>query len=471
MTTYEEELFETYDDEEALFTEDERIAYKDSTHDIVSKVGYLIGVPKYRFEDDRYRLRLDLYETLDKNKTARIVRNLCIVRASIERNFGRINDMMRKEFKSIFNMPDLVPQDALNQLEFDGVGLRLRANAKLGEYIIEINRLIRDRINNCKSIFPVWLNWDYVRDIFNMKNGLTEAGIKEAANVYFSHLECYPYGIYINWVPQQCGNILYNDKKFVTLMYQWHNDYFTDYSKVSDASSFVKSSVYEFIEDADQVVMAVDCENSDPYRLCATLKGLDADILSKIKKIMLFDDIHTVDAWRILESHTKIPVEHIMTERVMATKSLVDIEMTAMTCREHYRNLVDSFIIVSSDSDYWGLISTLPDAKFLVMIEREKCGPDMKAALANSGIFYCYLDDFYTGDGEDLKKNALFNELFRSLDKAINLNAKLMLNDALTATRIEMPVSEKKQFYAKYIKNMKLVIDDDGNVSLELNIK
>ena len=471
MTTYEEELFETYDDEEALFTEDERIAYKDSTHDIVSKVGYLIGVPKYRFEDDRYRLRLDLYETLDKNKTARIVRNLCIVRASIERNFGRINDMMRKEFKSIFNMPDLVPQDALNQLEFDGVGLRLRANAKLGEYIIEINRLIRDRINNCKSIFPVWLNWDYVRDIFNMKNGLTEAGIKEAANVYFSHLECYPYGIYINWVPQQCGNILYNDKKFVTLMYQWHNDYFTDYSKVSDASSFVKSSVYEFIEDADQVVMAVDCENSDPYRLCSTLKGLDADILSKIKKIMLFDDIHTVDAWRILESHTKIPVEHIMTERVMATKSLVDIEMTAMTCREHYRNLVDSFIIVSSDSDYWGLISTLPDAKFLVMIEREKCGPDMKAALANSGIFYCYLDDFYTGDGEDLKKNALFNELFRSLDKAINLNAKQMLNDALTATRIEMPVSEKKQFYAKYIKNMKLVIDDDGNVSLELNIK
>ena len=471
MTTFEEELFDTFDYEDPTFTEDERIAYKDSTHDIVSKVGYLIGVPKYRFEDGRYRLKLDLYETLDKNKTARIVRNLCIVRASIERNFGRINDMMRKEFKSIFNMPDLVPQNALNQLEFDGVGLRLRANAKLGEYLIEINRLIRDRINNCKSIFPVWLNWDYVRDIFNMKNGLTEAGIKEAANVYFSHLECYPYGIYINWVPQQCGNILYNDKKFVTLMYQWHNDYFTDYSKVSDASSFVKSSVYEFIEGADQVVMAVDCENSDPYRLCATLKGLDADVLSKIKKIMLFDDIHTVDAWRILESHTKIPVEHIMTERVMATKSLVDIEMTAMTCREHYRNLVDSFIIVSSDSDYWGLISTLPDAKFLVMIEREKCGPDMKAALANSGIFYCYLDDFYTGDGEDLKKNALFNELFRSLDKAINLNAKQMLNDALTATRIEMPVSEKKQFYAKYIKNMKLVIDDDGNVSLELNIK
>ena len=233
----------------------------------------------------------------------------------------------------------------------------------------------------------------------------------------------------------------------------------------------MKSSVHEFIEGADKVVMAVDCENSDPYRLCATLKGLDAGILSKIQKIMLFDDVHTVDAWRILESHTTIPVEHHMTERVLETKSLVDIQMTSLTCREHYRNLVDSFIIVSSDSDYWGLISTLPEAKFLVMIEREKCSPDMKTALANSGIFYCYLDDFYTGDGEELKKSALFNELYRSLDKAINLNVRTMLNDALTATRIDMPPAERKQFYDKYIRNLKLAIDDDGNVSLEINIK
>ena len=72
-----------------------------------------------------------------------------------------------------------------------------------------------------------------------------------------------------------------------------------------------------------------------------------------------------------------------------------------------YKNDVDSFVIVSSDSDYWGLISSLPDAHFLVMIEREKCGPDMKEALADSGIFYCYLDDFYSGNSEDIKKQVL----------------------------------------------------------------
>lgn len=467
MEAYTEDLIQA----QTYFEEDERILYKDSTYDIVSKVAYLIGVPKHIFENEHEPPRIEVYELLDKDKAARIIRNLCVVRAAIERKFGKINDKIRKEYKSIYSLPDLIPQDALNQLDLDGASFYKKSSTKLAHHIIEINKLIRDRINNCKHIFPVWLNWDYIRDLFNMKDGLTEEGTKAAAGVYFSNLECYPYSIYINWVPQQNGNILYNDKKFVTLLYQWHNDYFGDYSKVSDAGSFVKSNIYDFIDDAKRVVMAVDCENSDPYRLCATLKGLDTDITAKIQKIMLFDDVHTVDAWRILESHTKIPVEHIMTERVKQTKSLVDIELTAMTCREHYVNLVDSFIIVSSDSDYWGLISSLPEAKFLVMIEREKCGPDMKAALANSGIFYCYIDDFYTGDGEELKKSALFNELYKALDEALNLNVYDMLEAALTATRIEMSTAAKRQFFDKHIRPMKLVIDEAGNASLELRRK
>ena len=467
MEAYTEDILET----EEYFEEDERILYKDSTYDIVSKVAYLIGVPKHIFENEHEPPKLEIYEILDKDKAARIIRNLCVVRAAIERKFGKINDKIRKEFKSIYSLPELIPQDALRQLELDGASFYKKSSTKLAHHIIEINKLIRDRINNCKHIFPVWLNWDYIRDLFNMKNGLTEEGTKAAAGVYFTNLECYPYSIFINWNPQPNGNILYNDKKFVTLLYQWHNDYFGDYSKVSDAGSFVKSNIYDFIDDAKRVVMAVDCENSDPYRLCATLKGLDADITTKIQKIMLFDDVHTVDAWRILESHTKIPVEHIMTERVKQTKSLVDIELTAMTCREHYVNLVDSFIIVSSDSDYWGLISSLPEAKFLVMIEREKCGPDMKAALSNSGIFYCYIDDFYTGDGEDLKKNALFNELYKALDDALKLNVNDMFESALTATRINMSAAAKRQFFEKHIRPMRLVIDEAGNASLELRRK
>ena len=466
MKPYEDNYIETtYDlDEEA-------IKYKDSTYDIVSKAAYLMGVPKRIFENEHEPPKIEIYDALNKDKNARIIRHLCIIRTEIERNFKHINEKMKYDFRSILSMPEYIPQDSLQQLTADGINFVKKSSTKLAHHIIEINRILSDRINNCKAIFPSWLNWDYIRGLIIMTNGLTEEGTLVAAGKYFENRNCYPYSIYINWDPQPRGNILYNDKKFVTILYEQHNDYFTDYSKVSDAGSFVKSSIHEFIEEAQRVVMAVDCENSDVYRLCATLKGLDPAVLAKIKKIMLLDDVNTVDAWRILEKYTDIPVEHIMTERVKRTKSLVDIELTARTCMEHYRNLVDSFILVSSDSDYWGLISSLPEARFLVMIEREKCGPDMKAALANSGIFYCYIDDFYDGNSEAIKQNALFNALYRHLDNALHLNVYEMLDAAVTATRIDMTEVEKERFYDKHIRNMYLVIGENGDVAIELKRK
>lgn len=466
MDTFLDEYVPTYED-----IDEEQARYKDSTYDIVSKVAYLIGVPKRIFELEHEPPKLDIYERMDKDKNARIIRHLCVIRTAIERGFKHISEKMKYQYRSILSMPEHIPEESIQQLTADGINFYRKSNSKLNQHIVEINKIISDRINNCRYLFPTWLNWDYIKQLFIMPNGLSEDGTKEAANTYFSNLECYPYKIYINWIPHPYGNILYNDKKFVTILYQQHNDYFTEYSRVSDAGSFVKSNIYDFVEYAERVVMAVDCENSDPYRLCATLKGLDQDILSKIQKIMLFDDVHTVNAWRILESHTKIPVEHIMTERVKQSKSLVDIELTARTCMEHYKNNVDSFVLVSSDSDYWGLISSLPDARFLVMIEREKCGPDMKAALANSGIFYCYIDDFYSGNSEAIKNSALFNELYRYLDDALKLNVNDMLDAAISATRITMTTQEKRQFYDKHIRQMKLVIDPDGNVSIELRRK
>ena len=36
--------------------------------------------------------------------------------------------------------------------------IRDRSSTKLCHHIIEINRLISDRINNCKSLFPIWID-------------------------------------------------------------------------------------------------------------------------------------------------------------------------------------------------------------------------------------------------------------------------------------------------------------------------
>ena len=125
-----------------------------------------------------------------------------------------------------------------------GITFIKKSSTKLCQHIIEINRLISDQISNCKSLFPIWSNWKYIKELFVMPNGLTEAGTKEAADIYYANLSYYPYQVYISWVPMDEGNVLYNGKKYAALLYQWHNDAFTEYSKISDAGAFVKNNIY-----------------------------------------------------------------------------------------------------------------------------------------------------------------------------------------------------------------------------------
>lgn len=437
-----------------------------NTFEIVSKMAYLLGVPKHIFEKETEPPQIDTYNRLEYNKSARIVRNLCMIRTAIQRNYKRINDKMKTEFISILSMPDLIPMDCITQLSNDGVSFIKKTSIYPSHHIIEINRLISDRINNCKNLFPLWLNWEYVRELFVMPNGLTDAGAKAAADQYFSNISAYPYQVFMNWIPENAGNILYNDKKFVSILYESHNDYFEQFDKVSDVGSHVKGNIYDHIEESEKVFMMVDCENSDPYHLCATLTNLDSEYTSKITRILLFDDEHTVSAWRILEQYTDIPVEHMLIERVKQDKSLVDYRLVARACQEHYQNQVDSFILVSSDSDYWALITALPAAKFLVMVEHEKCGPDLRTALEDSGIFYCYIDEFYSGNADTIKIKALLKEMCSYLDDALTLNVNTMFSEALRATRIEMSTAERKQIFDKYIRKLKLEISDNGDVRI-----
>lgn len=445
----------------------EENAYDHNTYAIVSTVGYLLGIQQRTFEKESGPLKLAIFNQLEEIKHARIVRNLCILRMSIIRNFKSINIIMRNEYKGIMSIPEYIPTDAINQLASDGI--ILKSNYRLSHYILDINRLILDRINNCQSLFPNWLNWQYTRNIFIMPNGLMEAGTKEASDVYYTNKSFYPYNTYLNWPPSDQGNILYNDKKFVQLLYEWNDDEFTDYSKVTHVRNNTKNDICDFIEDSECIVMFVDCENSNPYRLCAVLRELETDLAGKLSKVVLLDDIHTTNTWSILEKYVDAPVERILIERLKQDKSLVDIRLTAEVCKEFYQNKTDSFLLVSSDSDYWGLISATPDAKFLVMLEKEKCGPDMKAALRSNWMHYCYLNDFYTGNLDDIIQGALLTETRNLLRQVVNFNAFDILNQVIKAARIDLSKEEQQLFYNKYLKKMHLFLDNEGNAIVELN--
>ena len=445
------------------------IDYPNSTYLVVSKVGYLLGVPKRYFEQGQ--LQMEYFDAMDRDKNARLIRNLCIIRNAIEQNYSKINARFRNDTKNLHTLPEYIPQEAIEQLTKDGLNI-IKANYKLDNYLMDINSHISNRINNCQSLLPIWLKWPFIRKLFIMPAGKKPEGIKRAGQEYNANRNNYPFQVYLNWSGSNQGNILFNDKKFVTLLYEENEDYFQDMSKITDAGSITKAGIYDFLNRSQRTAIVVDCENSDPYKLYAMLNNLDANaLLSKIVKIILFDDIHTSTAWKLLDSFTEIPVQHENIVRVKEEKSLVDIRLSVGTTKEFYQNRIDSFILASSDSDYWGLIPVLEEAHFLVAVEEEKVGTAIRRKLEDAGITYCYLDDFCTGNSGQIKERALLKEIQDRLEEEVNFNIRDVLNEALAATRADMAPGETKQFYNKYIKPMHIEVDEDGEVFLRLGPK
>lgn len=456
--------------------------------EIVSLMAYLTGVRREIFENSAEPPLMETYEKLETNRAARIVRNLCIIRTAVLMNAQRLAKTAHNENRNTLTIAELIPQQAVMQLSIDGVDLYgknaggAQKKKKIGsvttysstspdQLVITLNKHIADRVNNIKPLFPIWLNWEYIKDIFIMPGGVTREGVLEEQGTFQKNVDRYPYQVYINWSPSNIGNLFFHDRKFVQTVYSWHSDRFTDMSKVKSVQEPVKDEIYDFINQSRQIVLLVDCENSDAYKLSATLQDLRSEKVSKISKIILCDDAQfTPSAWRIFQEHVDIPTDHIQCDRIKGDKSIVDAKLIGAASKEHYKNDVDSFIIVSSDSDYWGLISTLDDARFLLLVEREKMGAGLKKKLEEENIVYAYIDDFYSGDGLALAQHALVQEINHRLsDIRLPFNLNAFLDELLFTTGVHMSKSEKAQFYSRYLERLQVSISPEGDVTLTIN--
>ncbi len=436
------------------------------TKEIVTTIGYMIGVKKNILEQCFGEEYHELLQTLYVNKETSIIRYLCKLRTTLMQKFKKTDDEMRFNLKNLNSM-DFYDQDNIKQLEKWGFEI-IKPNYRSEKYMLDLAGLISANIDNCFELFPDWVNWNYIKDLFVIPQYTKKGVLKSEFNIYMKNIEYYPFQMYIHWKPEDHGSILYTDGKFLGIIYRQHNDIFTDFTKYKDAHSETKNNIYDFIDRSYKTAIAVDCENSDVYKLYSVLKNLNQDELSKIEKIVLYDDYHTTSGWDWLEKFTKIPIEHIEVNRVTDQKSLVDIKMTAGVCTDYYENNITSFILVSSDSDYWGLISTLTKAEFLVMYEHSKCGQAIKRALSEHNIYYCSIDDFCSGNIEELKKAVLFSCLEKYLPEIISLNGKELVRKIYEEARISASEKEMENFYDRYIKTLRLRVDNDGNFIVEI---
>jgi hypothetical protein len=437
------------------------------TRNIVATVAFLIGVRKSAWIATYSSDCSELLKELENDRDAVTIRYLCKLRTTLMQRFKKTDNALVYDFKNIDRI-EWYDADNIHQLEEWGFNIIL-TNKRATDYSLHFNTLIHDNIDSCQRLFPDWIVWDYIKDLFVLPKYTKEQNQKFEFEKYMENINFYPFQMYIHWKPQDLGNILYTDGKFLELLYQMNGDYFGDKSKYKNAVDDVKNNIYDFIDKSFKTVLAVDCENSDVYKMYGMLKNLNRDEIEKIEKIILFDDNHTNNGWDFIEKFIGVPVEHIEVDRVVDHKSIVDMRMATGICREFYKNDVSSFILLSSDSDYWGLISSLPEAEFLVVIEYSKCGQAIKETLDSHGIYYCSLDDFCTGNIEELKKAVMISELKKYLPDILRYNGKTLAHTIFEQCRIEASEPEIMNFYDKYIKTIKLKVDDNGDFNIVLN--
>ena len=436
------------------------------TKEIVTTVAYLIGVRKSALESSYMEDCKEILEKLYADKNATIIRYLCKLRTTLFQRFRKTDDAMRYDLKNLTSI-EWYDHENIEQLEKWGIKI-IHVNYRSEKYMQNFTRLINENIDKCSHLFYDWVNWNYIRDLFFIPKFSQPKVMISEFNKYMANIDYYPFQMYIHWNPSDQGGILSSDRKFLKILYAMHRDTFSDFTKYRDADDTTKNNIYHFIRESEKAAIAVDCENSDVFKLYSVLKGLDADELAKIEKITLYDDPNTTSGWDWLSKFTHIPVEHIEVDRVTDRKSLVDVRMTASVVADYYRDGITSFIIVSSDSDFWGLISALPKADFLVMYEYEKCGEAIKNALDERGFCYCAIDDFCTSGTDELKKVVLFEELEKHLptiigEDPLELTHKLYEDTKVSATQKEMEV-----FCNKYVKTIRLKINSDGKFALEI---
>ena len=333
------------------------------------KLQYLIGVPS------QY---IDNFDKLNSTDIMVQTRKLCSLRSLIIAMFTEINVQFKKgvELRDISMTSRLVSDLA----EFD---IAIINASSLSRNVIELNKMIDARMEKIGLSFQ-HIPREWICELFHMPNGETIDGVKTATRKYRQFKNYYPYQQYINWpfaeTPEEkrSKNIFGNDQELHEMLAEIHSNKHTQ--------------LMDFIGTAKDVVVVVDCENSDAQRLYDSLSFMR----HSLRKIILVDDTHTNLMWDEMVREYRnegIRIEHDELPRLKEQKSLVDLRMVAKTCEEYYKNHEEHFILVTSDSDIWALISSLPDADIMVLAERCKSGDLLLEALTQNHIPFVFMED------------------------------------------------------------------------------
>lgn len=432
------------------------------------KVAYMLGVRDDLLRDWNDIENYDeLLAALRADKSATIIRCLCRLRTELMKHFTQTHKLMMYSMLNLSSIEWFNTHDEVKYLRSVGLDIQ-KANYSVSKYMRDFSLLINDRINACEHLFPKdWQRFDLIKKLFVIPKCHREDVMIEKYEAYNGDRSVYPYQMFVANRPDDDENLLYDDERFLRILILNNGEEYRPNQNSNDATDETKYRLKNFIENAGKVSIVVDCENSDPYKLVSILRGLETKVHDHITKIVLFDDYNCSLAWDIIHDFISLPIEHIMLERITAHKSFLDVRLAANVCKQHYKEDIDSFIILSSDSDYWGLVEELTSASFLLMYENGQTAHRFKEALQEHGHYIVCLDDFCSGNVEDFQNTVLFTALADMLDEDPDVDLRQMIDIAYDKARIEATPMEKQRFYDRRVKKAKFSLDKDGRVKFD----
>lgn len=436
---------------------------ENSSNKVVTIIEYLLGVSEKV---------LNTYcdaETVAKiadRPAAQIVRALSIVRMSIFKNFDAVDYDLKYNMKNL-DVQEHFASEVIATLCDNNVPL-LKTNYDADAYIRYVTELLSKHIDECKDLFPSCIEFSYIKKLFIPK-GYSDTNVrKREMRKYIANMPLYPIGLYICWEPKDRGNILLNDEKFLTILYQENKDKFNKAYLFKDVSQMAKGVINDFIAEAEKVIFAVDCENVDPYKLFGMISSLSSKVRNKIGEVILYDDVNANVAWGSFENLVSIPVTHIRTVRVLEHKSVVDAQLIMGVMKACYESSTDSVVLCSSDSDFLPLIQVLKDIKFMVLYEKCKCSNVTIGNLKNNGVPFYALDNFYQADNDELQKSVFIDSLKKLLPTYIGRKVEDLFKAIQEETHQALTDVQMKKYYDTYLKKIRLDVNEDGVLSVSV---
>lgn len=481
--------------------------YENYRTDLTTVIAYLIGV------DDKYltgrpEFNAAKLEEIGKDQNARIIRNLCILRMNFLLNYKKIQDRRYKSaLEPLDGMTDLLNRESIDFLRscnIEPIYISLQNEKNITYNIAFINQYILEKIDTIRPFIMETYKFEYIKNLFMMPDcqaGTNGANLKKNPNEkkkikdqihkkrkeFFEQQNNMPFHTYINFprpLTEKDGNILYNDSKFLKLLYGANHDIFKATEYLVDAKSEDKESIYDFVAGARNIAAFVDCENVDPFCFAAALLNLKAEGIARIRRIFLYNDVHTSPAWDSMEEITSIPVELIETQRTLEHKSNVDMVLALSASREFYQDKVESILLVSSDSDFLPLIQSLQPqgARFYVLNETRKTSIVILEKLEEWGVRHCFMDDFAQDVVQTFKTRTLlaalrkrirsFNETgtFETLDCDELLDS--LYRESFIGGAEEQIAQERQVFFNNYLKKGLVLRPTirDGRTVLEMDL-